>query len=328
MDFDEIYKSIKLTEEAILELVDEYTLYCYYSKIPNLIPGFVYAAPYRDDAKPSFSVFYSKKYTKVDFMWKDHATGESGTIFQLVQRIEQLNDIQEAYAKINHDFALGFNTPTPTPKEKLVLYQKPEKSLIKLRIADRPLSPLGRRFWEPLRIEEALLNKHATCQVQYHWSYAGQAAPTTAPDPTFAYRIGAYYQLYSPYAPREFKFRNDLPENYFFGYLQLPERGSKLVIDKSNKDVIFCDRLGYPAVAPKSETTMIPHKKMLELKERFDEIFLTFDPDDAGRSQTEKYLAYYPWLKPRFLSQAKDKTDLCNSVGYDQAEIIIKQLLL
>ena len=72
---------------------------------------------------------------------------------------------------------------------------------------------------------------------------------------------------------------------------------------------------------------MIPHHKMLELKERFKEIYLMLDPDEAGKRQTEKYMQKYDFLKPRFLSEAKDKTDLCLKVGIDEATRIIKELI-
>jgi hypothetical protein len=327
MDFDELYKSIILTEETVLQAVDEYTLYCYYTNLDPLIPGKAYHAPYyRKDNYPSFSIFESAS-PHVEYMWKDHATGESGTIFKLIQKVEQLNNTQEVLARINADFALGYDTANPVRKEKIIWYEKPILGEIKIRIVEQALSPKGIEFWSRLSIDKPLLDFYNTSQVRYYWTYQGQPAPITAPEPTFAYRIGEFYQLYSPYADKRYKFRNDLPENYFFGYMQLPPTGDKLIIDKSCKDVIFCRRLGYNAVCGKSETTMIPEPFILELKDRFKEIYLTLDPDPAGKLQTEKYIAKYPWMKVRFLDSAKDKTDLCNAVGFQEAEAIITQLL-
>lgn len=327
MDFDEVYKSIILTEDSVLDAIDEYTLYCFYTDLDPLIPGKSYIAPYyRHESCPSFSIFESRS-DRFEYMWKDHTTGESGTIFMLIRKIEQLNNSKEVLARINEDFALGFDTTAPVRKEKIVWYEKPEQGIVKIRIQDQPLTQAGIDFWNRFRVDKTLLDFFCSGQFKYYWSYDGQAAPTTAPDPSFYYRVGEFYQLYSPYAEKKYKFRNDLPENYFFGYLQLPKRGKKLVIDKSCKDVIFCKRLGFEAVCGKSETTSIPHNKMLELKDRFDEIYLTLDPDPAGRKQTEKYVAQYPWLKVRFLDEAKDKTDLCVKLGFEKSEQIIKQLL-
>lgn len=329
MDFHELYKSIIISEESILELVDEYTLYCHYTGIEFIIPGKAYNAPYyRQDNCPSFSIFRSS-HSKFEFMWKDHTTGEKGAIFSLIRKIENLNNNNEVLALINEDFALGYNTNNPVRKEKIVWYTQPEYSDIKIRIMDQPLTELGLKFWDQFGISKELLDYYNTGQVKYYWSYVDQQAPTTANDPTFYYRVGEYYQLYSPYNPKQYKFRNDLPENYFFGYLQLSKQGDKLVIDKSSKDVIFCKSLGIEAVSGKSETTMIPHNKIIELKDRFEEVYIMLDNDTPGRRQTEKYLDLYPWMKPRFIPEelSKDKTDLCLKIGRQEAEKVIRQLL-
>ncbi len=329
MDFDEIYRSIVLSEKTVLEQVDEYTLYCYYTGIDPLVLGKAYNAPYyRKDTVPSFSVFQSK-HPNVEYMWKDHATGESGTIFRLIQNIEQLDNVQQVLGRINDDFGLGYNQDAPVKKEKIQWYSKPEQNIIKIEVVTQNFTEKGRHFWNQFRITDDLLELYTVKQIQFYWTFQGQAAPKAAPDPTFAYRIGEFYQLYSPFAPRAEKFRNDLPENYFFGYLQLPPTGDKLIIDKSAKDVIFCRRLGYDAVSGKSETTMIPTAKMLELRDRFKDIYITLDNDQAGRKQTEKYMQMYPWLKPRFLDdlEAKDKTGLCLKFGFEKAERIIHQLI-
>jgi hypothetical protein len=165
-------------------------------------------------------------------------------------------------------------------------------------------------------------------QIDCYWTYDDQDAPTGVFDPTFAYRTGNYYQIYSPYASKDFKHRNDLPENYFFGYIQLPKGPLDLIIiDKSPKDVTFCRRLDYWAVCGKSETTMIPRDKMIEFHQRAKRVILMLDNDKAGRQQADKYIALYPWLEVKFLSAAKDKTDLCVAVGFDKAVQIIRELI-
>lgn len=327
MDFDKLYESIIPSEQGILSSVDEYTLYCFYTGIEDLTLGRAYNAPYyRQDRFPSFSVYESKSQY-VDYMWKDHATGESGTIFKLIQKIEQLNNLNQVFARINEDFCLGYYTSNPVRKDKIVWYEKPTQNQIKIRIKDKPFDKEGSNFWQQFGISANLLNLYNVNQVEYFWLHDEQQVPTTAYSLTFSYRIGKYYQLYSPYASKQYKFRNDLPENYFFGYLQLPEKGDKLVIDKSCKDVIFCRRLGLNAVSGKSESTMIPHSKMLELQTRFREIYLTLDPDPCGKTMTDKYLKIYPWLHVRFLPKHKDKTDNCIAEGLEKTERIIKELI-
>jgi hypothetical protein len=326
MDFYDAYKSTILTSETVLDLVDEYTMYCYYTKIAELIPGRCYHAPYRDDRVPSLTLYPSRGGT-TEYMWKDMATGEAGNIFKLIRKVEQLDSMEQVLARINEDFGLGYEAANPVRKDKVVLFQRPELEPVKIRIVEQPFTLAANRFWRQFSIEKDLLDLYHTTQVKYLWTWIGQAVPRQVPDPTFAYRVGTYYQIYSPYVQKVDKFRNDMPESHFFGYLQLPAGGNKLIIDKSAKDVIFCRRLGYNAVCGKSETIMIPDHRMMELKDRFKEVYLTLDNDAAGMQQTEKYMSKYPWLKPRFLNEAKDKTDLCIKVGFEQAERTINALL-
>ena len=313
--------------QSILQLVDEYTLYCYYTKLDDLQLNRAYNSPFRVDNFPSFSVFKTKYNIGVEYYWKDSATGDSGNIFRLIQKIEQLHSIQEVFQKINDDFGLDFNLPTLENKEKIKLFNPPKESLIKIRVTEIPFTEKGLQFWNQFKITENLLSLYNVAQIQYYWSYKEQEFPTTVLDPTFVYRIGNHYQVYSPYADRAYKWRNDLPDSYFFGYQQLPQTGDILIIDKSPKDMIFCKRLGYNAIAPKSESTMIPHKKMLELKDRFEKLYLCLDPDNCGQTMTKKYMDLYPWMIPVFMPQGKDKSGLVLEVGFNKAEQIIKELI-
>lgn len=327
MDYEELYKRTFNHSQYILDVIDEYTLYCFYTEIEDLELNKAYSCPYREDPNPSFGIYRTKYDIGVEYYWKDLATGESGNIFKLIQKIEQLESRDQVYQRINEDFEVGLDIGNIQPKEKIKLYNPPKESLIKIRIANVPLTKAGNDFWKQFGIPNELLDFYHTTQIEWYWSYQDQIAPYNVLDPTFAYRIGKYYQVYSPYAPKINKFRNDFPEHYFFGYMQLSKSGEKLIIDKSCKDVIFCRRLGYEAVCPRSETILIPHIKMLEFKQRFKTVYLMLDNDHVGRAQTVKYLELYPWLQVRFLDNYKDKTDMCKGLGVNKTKEIVDQLL-
>lgn len=329
MSFEEFYNSIVPTEKSILDAVDEYTLYCFYTGIDDLILGKTYPAPYRNDPIPSFSVFKTNLSLGVEYWWKDHGKDEKGNIFKLIQKIEQLDTREQVFQKISDDFGLDFNLVELQPREKIKYFAEPKQSIIKIRVTEIPLSEAGIKYWKQFDISKELLNQYNASQIKWYWSYNEQQAPYVVPDPTFSYRIGEYYQIYSPYAEKSKKFRNDLPENYFFGYMQLPQTGDKLIIDKSCKDVIFCKRIGYDAICARSETTMLPEKRMWELKDRFKEIYIMLDSDEAGRRSTQKYLDKYDFLKPRFLTNGglKDKTDTCIAYSVEYTKQLVDKLL-
>lgn len=331
---EEASRSI-LTEESILEAVDEETLYCFYMDIEELSVHESYRCPFREDNRPSFGVFRSRA-SVCEYMWKDLGTGESGDIFELVKRIHNQTTRKDALRIIANDFGISSsgiidrlwqegNQHKHTSRR--VLRPRMQVSSTKIRVKSIEFTEEGTRFWEDLRIGKDLLEKYNVTQISHYWSFEDQVVPMICVNPTFAYRVGKYYQIYSPNKTKSEKFRNDLPENYFFGYLQLPSTGATLIIDKSMKDVIFCRRLGLWAVAPKAEGIMIPKKKMLELKDKFNDVYIMLDNDKAGRKAMEKYREEYPWLKIRVLQEAKDKTDLCRLVGFEEARKIIYQTI-
>lgn len=327
---DEIYRQHAPNRDDILQAVDEYTLYCFYTDINDLPVKRRIRSPIREDRdkaddNPSFVIFPTAEARPFEFLWKDHGKAIGGHIFDLIRILYRLRSYNEVYALICQDFSLDFKTEQVVAK--VIQRQRPVLDPIKLRIHTVPYSNRGLEFWSDLNIGTEVLKKYEVKQFDYYYAYAEQETPTGVPDPSFAYTIGSHYQLYCPYAGKDRKWRSDLPEGYFLGYLQLPKRGKKLVIDKSLKDIMFDYVLGYPATAGKSETTMIPHHKMIELLNRFEEVFLTLDPDAAGKAQTDKYMDLYPSLKPRFLMEAKDKTDLRKLVGFDRAKETIHKLL-
>lgn len=322
---DQVYRQFMPTRANILEAVDEYTLYCFYTEIPDLVPKKRYSSPIRDEGIASFNIFPANQIPDCEFAWKDHGIGISGDIFRLIKLRYGLKTEEEVISLICQDFTLDFRTEKI--EAKISLFKKPEVSPVKIKIHSIPFTKQAYEYWAQFGITPKTVVKYNTTQIDYYWTVEDQAYPTSATPMTFAYRVGQYYQLYSPLASKEEKWRTDFPPGYFLGYQQLPETGEILVIDKSNKDVMLDYELGYPATAGKSETTMIPPGKMLEFKTRFKKIFLTLDPDNAGKLQTEKYMKLYPWLEPRFLTQAKDKTDLVKLVGFDNAKTIINQLL-
>lgn len=322
--------SLTSKRDAILEAIDEYTLYCFYTGIDDLIPGRIYSAPYRRDDKPSFCVYYTNAHnSSIEFMWKDHATNESGDIFVLVGKIKGIKSKDLIYEIINSDFGYTSNQLVVSQESSTRRHEflRPKRWQAKISIKEIPFTESGRKFWEALNIGLDLLALYHVTQVQYYWTYEGQLAPITASDPTFAYRIGGYYQLYSPYNEKGYKFKSDLPSNYFFGYEQLPERGDVLIIDKSCKDVIFCRVLGYYAIAPKSETTRLPDNKIHELRNRFPRIFVMFDNDEAGKKMAAEYVKLYPFIIPKFLTKAKDKTDLCKLIGFEETKKEVDRLI-
>jgi len=69
------------------------------------VPRKPISSPLREDTKPSFSVFHSKKHDKIFF--KDFATGESGDCFLFVMRLFNIQKKTDVFNKIARDFNLS-----------------------------------------------------------------------------------------------------------------------------------------------------------------------------------------------------------------------------
>ncbi len=288
------------------------------------MPGKVYNSPLRTDHNPSFVFYETNKYPDVEYMWKDMALCCSGSIFKLVAMLHGCS-YGESFDIILKDFGIVDGEHN----HKIVRYDRPEKIITDIRVRSIPFSDAGLAYWNQFGITPNLLSRYHTTEIDCLWTYDGQDIPFHVHKPTFAYRINKYYLIYSPLLPRKAKgrFINNLPPGYVFGFNQLPPYGDKLIIDKSAKDTIFCASINLDAVCSKGETILIPEVIMNNLHERFKDIYLMLDPDEAGRRATDEYLKLYPYLKPRFLEQAKDKTDLVKLVGVNQAKEIINQLI-
>jgi len=87
--------------------------------------GGLIRAPYREDRHPSFSLYRGQNGT---WLWKDHATGESGNAFTFLTRIVGLEK-REAARELKRRAGLDFDLPEPSvvyePSTEFLPYKRP-----------------------------------------------------------------------------------------------------------------------------------------------------------------------------------------------------------
>lgn len=138
---------------------------------------------------------------------------------------------------------------------------------------------------------------------------------------SFAYRIGKFYKIYAPY-DKEHKFVSSFPRNYVEGMLQLEYKQDLLIITKSLKDVMVLHELGYEAVSPKSENTVIETDILSKLEAQYKRIVVFFDNDLKHKGDE------YPYPQIQLpVNKAKDISDFIKLYGRIEAKNILKQLL-
>ena len=90
--------------------------------------------------------------------------------------------------------------------------------------------------------------------------------------------VKKYYKIYSPYEVKN-KWLSNTKKTDIQGYNQLPNKGERLLITSSLKDVMCLHAAGYNAIAMQSEMQMPSEKLISELKERFNTIDILYDND-------------------------------------------------
>lgn len=321
MDADELF----LTERDILERVDEYTLYCHFLGFEPQF-GVKYTSPLRDDDaddRPSFGVFKSKFHPMCEYMWKDQGKGWHGDIFELVARLYR---VSRAVAKEKIESDLGLTTNILDLPRIATAIPKPGVSF-RIRIKSRPFNEKDLRYFGTFGIELPVLKYYNVTAVAFYWTFLEQAEPRFPRTPCYAYRIWDHYKLYNPYEQADFKFRNDYDERHLEGYCQLRFNSDLLIITKALKDVMMFRAMGYEAVAPRGEHTMIPENFINMFKSRYKYIIVIMDNDGKNKAPEYQKLYDIPNGEVPLSSGEKDPTDYRKVYGAEATEHMLNSIL-
>ena len=312
--------SLLYDETDILERVDEYTLYCRYLKYEPIIGG-KYRSPIRpNDEDPSFGI-YERKYGHGanEFLWKDQAAGVHGDIFDLVSRIYMVPRARAMLQVCNDANIGGIQVGEP----KLVEYEARYTSDIHIKVVSKKFGYKELEYWKQYNVGVSLLKLYNVTPIQSYWLTAEQTYPSLPKGLAFAYRIWDKYQLYFPKAEKAKKFRNNWTDICVPGFLQLRYDQPLCIITKAYKDVLCLRALGYEAVAPKSETTMLPKQCITHLQGRYSRVVTLFDND--GKHKAGEYP--FEELHVPLASGTKDVTDYCAEYGSRGTEEMLSTIL-
>lgn len=312
----------KISIENILKYIDDYSLYSYYIG-QDLELKTKYSSPLREgDDDPSFSLYYSSKNNDV-IMYKDNSTGSTGDVIRFLREYMGPGDgtlisKREVLLQINHDLHLGLDGRDMGEFTPHIIKSRPvQRAAANIQIiAHKEYTDAFKKFWmTDLEISESTLRIYYTKDVRvihYIEDFTKVVLPRTL---AISYEILGTYKIYQPYEDRKFKFRNNFPESYVEGALQLTFSSRFCIITKSMKECIFFyEHFKWESVAGKSENTPISEYFMEEmLHKRYERVFIWLDSDEAGVRAQKRYIEQYPWLTPvifdDFIGQ-KDPTDL------------------
>lgn len=312
-----------LTHEYINSYVSDYDIYCYYIG-ERFIINKVFNSPLRKDENPSFGIIENKEGALI---YHDFATGDSGNAITFVKEKLGLDHYNQALETIYKDLIVKGER---TSGDILKPLKSHEKGLKKdIGVKRQKLTQVDIDYWAQFGITPETLKLFNVDSIKYffvndvmYWSY-------TEINPMYSYKVYDKFKIYRPKATKKDKWRGNLTKNYIFGYKQLPKQGDLLIITKSLKDVMCLYNLGYTAISPTNEGTLLPIKCIEDIKQRFKKIIILYDNDYAGIKAAENLGKKFD-LNHTIIpleKEAKDITDYYVKYGKDKTIELLKDLL-
>lgn len=273
----DVQKALKKHKEEVYHKISDYDIFSKY------IPGFkvnnLIRSPLRDDSHPSFSTYR----TNNSIRYRDFSTGDNGNAIEFVKKLFKLADVKEAYAKIKEEFVDYIPTT----------YQKHFTEIKNIGIVRQKFTKEDLAYWESYNISKNTLERYDVFSIKNYLVNGEVKGIYTKDNPMYAYKVYNRFKIYRPLADKLYKWRQNLSNWDIQGFSQLDARGELLIITKSLKDVMVLRELGYNAIAPPSESAMIPSEVIQNLTERFTNIILLYDRDKAGMTTTRKMMKQY-----------------------------------
>jgi hypothetical protein len=302
-----------VTTKDILDNVSDIEIYRLIGIKDDDIGRHVISPLRKDDKRPSFVIRPSGSGR---LNWKDYGTGDYGGAIDLYMRL---------YPHMTYDDILTsiWNNTSHTDARIIrnVLSHKTRFPEIKVILRKPDIRDI--EFWQQYGITPDVLKTYRVHPISTFW--LDRDIYPSNDQLVYGYDLISEWKIYRPFA-KEMRFASG--GSSLQGLHQLPDSGEKLIIQKSYKDVMLMYRMGLPSVAPQAESIMITLDQHRMLSERFKEIYIWGDSDDAGRKFIHKHNDLYGY---RVLmnddNMTKDATDHVKKFGYNSAENMLKRLL-
>ena len=309
-----------LHTDVILGKISEYDIFMYY--IPSFKQlGKKFKSELRRDHKPTVSIVpYNHRLLYKDFGNSEHTFD----CFNYV-RYKYGCSFFDALKIIDCDFKLGLHAKREEIKFTMGYmgyrqHQSPkfEKPPVLIQKRRRPWTREDAKFWSKYLISKKILSMFAVEPISHFWVNNNRF---TCKSVTYAFKFNNRYKIYSPYE-EENKWLSNTKKTDVQGYKQLPNKGEKLFLTSSLKDVMCLHAAGYNAIALQSEMQIPDETLISELKNRFNTIEVLYDNDfdkanNPGQKVAIQICDLYGFnnicIPSKFKS--KDPSDLVSTVG-------------
>lgn len=319
-----------LHTDVILGKITEYDIFVYYCPSFKEL-GKKFSSDLREDKSPTVYITpYNGKLLYKDFGNPNHTFD----CFNYVKYKYNCSFI-DALRIIDCDFNLGLS-PNVSGRQftmGLMAYRQNKVPIFNKQAAiiqkkKRLWNKEDAKFWSKYLVSKKILLKFAVEPISHFWVNNNRF---TCKSITYAFKFKNRYKIYSPYEDKN-KWLSNTNKTDVQGYNQLPDKGERLIITSSLKDVMCLHAAGYNAIAMQSEMQIPSEKLISELNTRFNTIELLYDNDfnketNPGQLMAKKISDLYGFrnicLPQTF--ESKDPSDLVSRVGgFNELKIILE----
>ena len=291
--------------------------YLHINSFPTLINS-----PLRNDSHPSFALYPVYTENGVEINYRDFSTGESGTGLGLLCKLWGCSQMA-AYKRIldNVSYDTINITKGMKPMEKTSI-----KEPIEMTSKARKWQDYDIEYWASYGIPLEILKWAEVYPISHKFIKRGDHTSTFTCD-KYAYTFierkeGRVTQkFYQPFNTRGFKWQNSHDKSVLGLWTKLPERGNGVCICSSVKDALcLISNMGIPSICLQGEGYPISNTAALELKRRFNCIYVCLDNDETGLKDAVKLCAQHDFINvviPLF-EGGKDISDYYKCNGRDK----------
>lgn len=266
----------------ILEVVNDYTIYCHLLGFEVGI-GELIRSPLREDTKPTFNIFPpSKPRWEGQLLYKDY-NGDTGNVWSFVKQYARVIDsmILISQDEIADYVSAKLGNGEIVKRE----FNAEEFDLNKERfISCGAWTEYHYEFWEELGVSMEMLGLYDIRPCYYLMDENDKIIKDFKYARTYAYILFDKYKLYQPEERNFVKFYNQCPKDYMQGYAQCRGTSDTLCVTKAMKDILVYQSHSdewIDIIAPHGEGYIIDENWIAWML-TYKHIVIIFDPDLAG----------------------------------------------
>ena len=261
------------------------------------------------------------------YYFKDYSSGNGGDSIKLVML---LFDAQywKAKLKIIQDYNEYTLNTKYTPLKEFKIYNKYQVTDYEIR----HWSNFDQNYWSMYKINSRLLETYNVSPLAYY-IMSKEEDNKKKVIKIEGRNIYGYFKddgtLYKIYQPKVKKKKFIKVRNYIQGSEQLKYDKEFLIICSSLKDLLAFNKLKITngeCIAPDSENTLIPETALNKITEKYNDVCVVFDNDDAGIKSMKKYQDKFNF-KYVILDLEKDISDSVKKYGIEKTRDILFKLL-